>query len=58
MQAKRVGMIGYGLEISEYVGYWLTIASPIRAKLSGVDFWLLIFDWWLLRQFEQSNRIT
>ena len=41
MQAKRVGMIGYGLEISEYVGYWLTIASPIRAKLSGVDFWLL-----------------
>ena len=34
MQAKRVGMIGYGLEISEYVGYWLTI----------VDFWLMIFD--------------
>ena len=48
MQAKRVGMIGYGLEISEYVGYWLTIfdrwfliASPIRAKQSGVDFWIL-----------------
>jgi hypothetical protein len=27
MQAKRVGMIGYGLEISEYVGYWLTIVD-------------------------------
>jgi len=28
MQAKRVGMIGYGLEISEYVGYWLAIFVP------------------------------